>query len=176
MRHERRHHRQARPQAHRLVRPVQSGETQWPPYRERMDVHPSSDPRQLESSKRRVTKRRRHRNEGLLQGSKRQDADTTERVLGCCPRPPRAWHSAGSNPDSTITPRCPQDHGCRSGALGPLQRAARTTLAAEPHRHDPLTRSRTTGPQLVPKNSQGRFRIAPKPALTSTLASRDDRI
>ncbi|WP_329162096.1 hypothetical protein OHA63_34475 [Streptomyces anulatus] len=28
----------------------------------------------------------------------------------------------------------------RGGALRPLQRAARTALTAEPHRHDPLTR------------------------------------
>ncbi|MGW7710099.1 tyrosine-type recombinase/integrase [Streptomyces sp. JV184] len=38
------------------------------------------------------------------------------------------------------SPGCPQDHGCRGGALCPFQRTARTTLTAEPHRHDPLTR------------------------------------
>ncbi|MEV7110719.1 site-specific integrase [Streptomyces anulatus] len=42
----------------------------------------------------------------------------------------------------------------RCGALGPLQRAKCIALATEPHRHDPLTRSRRlspTGPQPVPK-------------------------
>lgn len=38
------------------------------------------------------------------------------------------------------SPGHPQDHGRRGGALCPLQRAPRTTLTPEPHRHDPLTR------------------------------------
>ncbi|MEU7737898.1 hypothetical protein AB0B51_33355, partial [Streptomyces griseus] len=42
------------------------------------------------------------------------------------------------------------DNGPRGGAPGPLQRAARTMLAAEPRPHDAPSRSRTPGLRLVP--------------------------
>ncbi len=48
-----------------------------------------------------------------------------------------------------------QDHGRRGGALRTPQRGARTALAAEPYRRDPLTSVKGADPQLVPKNEQG---------------------
>ncbi|MCL8012167.1 hypothetical protein M1L21_13490 [Streptomyces sp. AS02] len=48
-----------------------------------------------------------------------------------------------------------RDPGRRGGALRAPQRAARTSLAAEPDRRDPLTPVKGAGPQLVPKNDQG---------------------